>query len=93
MWYTSSSGRIELRITRAEAAQGSHVGECDQSIHELRQVPRIRRQLAKLDAKVLAAELKEFGAWDAKELANHDANIDRILWIACGDINEDWQRK
>jgi hypothetical protein len=36
----------------------------------------------------LSAELKEYGAWDAEELADHEQNLQRILWLASGDITE-----
>ena len=26
---------------------------------------------------------------DAEELADHESNLDRLLWIACGDISEE----
>lgn len=86
MWYTSGSGRIELQLTKQQAATGSHQGQCDNDIAYLRQLPTIKRQLNKLDAGVLANELSEYGAWDDEELKNHEENLNRILWIACGDI-------
>jgi hypothetical protein len=88
MYYTSGSGRIELQLTKNQALTGSHPGDCDADIKYLRQLPAIKRQLAKLDANTLAKELKEYGAWDEIELQDHDANLTRILWIACGDIAE-----
>lgn len=88
MYYTSGSGRIELQITKAQAEKGSHSGSCDNDIAELRQIPAIKRQLAKLDADTLKNELSEYGAWDDNDLENHDENLTRILWIACGDISE-----
>lgn len=88
MWWSSSSGRIELNLTKAQAAQGSHSGVCDADIAYLRTVSSIRRQLEKLDPVVVNEELKEYGAWDEEERANHDDNLDRLLWIACGDIVE-----
>lgn len=30
--------------------------------------------------------LAGYGAWDAAELADHDANVRRLFWIACGTI-------
>ena len=75
-----------LVITREEANIGSHQGQCDDDIAYLRTVPRIRRQLAKINPELLRKELKEYGAWDDEDLADHDANLSRILWIACGDI-------
>ena len=88
MWYTSSSGRIELKLTKWQAHIGSHQGRCDADIVYLRTIPAIRRQLGKLDVGKLAEELKEYGAWDETELADHEQNLNRILWIACGDIVE-----
>lgn len=79
---------IVLNITKKEAHIGAHQGRCDDDIGYLRTIPRIRRQLAKIDPETLKRELKEYGAWDDKELSDHDENLNRILWIACGDIVE-----
>ncbi len=86
MWWSTGSGRIELNITKSQAAIGSHQGACDDDIKYLRTVPQIRRQLSKLDPSLVSAELKEYGAWDEQERADHEANLDRLLWVACGDI-------
>ena len=88
MWYSTGSGRIELRITKAQAACGSHQGQCDDDVMGLSEVPAIARQLRKIDPELLRMELKEFGAWDETELQDHTQNLQRILWIACGDITD-----
>lgn len=88
MWTSTGSGRIELNITKAQTAQGSHMGQCDNDIAALRQVPAIRRQLAKINPETLKDELRDYGAWDDSELADHDANLSRLLWVMCGDIVE-----
>jgi hypothetical protein len=80
---------FELQLTKAQAMQGSHQGQCDLDIKELRNVPKIARQLNKIDPEKLKRELKEYGAWDENELSNHDDNLTRILWIACGNIMEE----
>jgi hypothetical protein len=49
---------------------------------------KIRAQLERIDPKVLRDELREYGAWDDQELADHGQNLQRILWIAAGDIVE-----
>lgn len=87
MWFYGNYG-IELNITLNEALTGAHSGQCDNDIAYLRTVPRIRRQLAKINPELLRKELKEYGAWDDEDLADHDANLSRILWIACGYIVE-----
>lgn len=93
MYYTTSSGRLTLTLTRAQAAQGSHPGACDADVAALRRVPAIRWQLAKIDAGTLRAELAEYGAWDDAELSDHDANLNRILWLACGYIDEECRHR
>lgn len=86
MWFTTGSGRIELNLTKSEASIGHHQGQCDADVLELSKKPRIARQLRKIDPKVLSSELREYGTWDDSELADHNQNIQRILWLACGDI-------
>lgn len=86
MYWTTGSGRIELNITKNDAAFCSHPGQCDADVLQLSNKPAIKRQLAKIQPELLASELKEYGAWDSEELTDHDQNLQRLLWIACGDI-------
>ena len=88
MWWVESFGRIELQITKRHAQACSHAGECLGDVLALRQVPAIRRQLARLNPETVAASLREVGGWDAEELQDHDANLTRLLWLACCDIAE-----
>ncbi len=88
-WWSSSSGRIELELTRTQAASCSHPGPCDADVLALSQIPKVRRQLAKIAPRVLSAELEEYGAWDEAELADRQQNLQRVLWIAAGDIAEE----
>lgn len=88
MYWTCGSGRIELKLTRAQAAACSHPGPCDADVLALSQCPAVARQLRKLKPEDLAAELGEFGAWNATELQDHAQNLQRVLWIAAGDITE-----
>lgn len=84
--------RFELKLTKAQALQGSHPGPCDNDIAELLQVPSIRRQFKKIDPDMIRDELQDWGAWDDEELSNIPDNQARILWIACGNIREDIQK-
>jgi len=85
---TAHFNRFELWLSSADASAGSHSGSCDADIAELRRVPYIEEQLNALAPQSVAEELREYGAWDADELADHDSNLDRVLWIACGNITE-----
>lgn len=88
MYWTTGSGRIELNITKKEADSAFHQGQCDDDVKALSITPKIRRQLKTIDPCILRDELSEYGAWDESELQDHETNLQRILWIACGDINE-----
>lgn len=88
MWFTSSSGRIEIEMTLAQAQSASHQGQCDVDVLALSNHRKIRAQLERIDPKALRDELREYGAWDDQELADHGQNLQRILWIAAGDIVE-----
>jgi hypothetical protein len=84
MWATFN--RFEIQMTRREAESASHPGPCDSDVAAL--TAKLRKQLDELDPEEIALELKDYGAWDAKELADHEANLRRIVWIAAGNIME-----
>ena len=88
MYWTESLGRIELQITKNQALTCSHAGQCVDDVEALMKTPSIARQLKKLDAAIVAACLKEYGAWNDQELSNHNDNLTRLLWCACCDISE-----
>lgn len=82
----ASFNRFELQMTRQQAESTSHQGQCDDDVASLLRVPSIRRQLAKIPADTIRAELAEYGAWDDDALASHQDNLARIVWIAAGNI-------
>jgi hypothetical protein len=81
--------RFEIKMTAAQARSASHQGQCDDDVERLTNHPEIRRQLDKIGPEKIAAELKEYGAWNAEELADHEQNRRRIAWIAAGNIVEE----
>jgi hypothetical protein len=85
MYWSDSSGYITLKITKAQVRYGYHQGQCDESIAALRAEPSIKKQLDALDPELVKKILYEYSDWD---LSNHEDNLDRLLWIACGDIYE-----
>jgi hypothetical protein len=85
-FFSSSSGRIELEMSLAEARAASHSGSCDDDVLALSKVPHIAEQLAAIDPELLKNELREYGAWDDDEIADHEQNLQRLVWIAAGDI-------
>lgn len=88
-WWTAGSGKVELRVMRRDAEACTHPGPCDADVEALRRRPYIAGQLAKIAPEDAASTLREYGAWDTAQLADHEGNLLRLLWIACGDIVED----
>ena len=77
---------FELKLPVSVAQNCTHPGPCDADIAEARKLSYVKKQLAKLDPEKLVKELRDYGAWDTDELKDHNANLDRILWIASGNI-------
>jgi len=84
--------RFYIRMTKNQAIAMTHPGPCDDDVDYYVDHPPIKRQLDKIKPEVLLAELKEYGAWDADELSNHDENRRRIVWIAAGNICDELAR-
>ena len=80
---------FEIQMTRNQAESASHPGPCDSDVRDLLNDRKIARQLDKIAPEKIAAELKEYGAWDEVELSDNEANKARILWIACGNITDE----
>jgi hypothetical protein len=86
MYWSTGSGRIQLNIPKKVAESCYHSGQCDNDVKIARQMKSIKKQLDSIPKELLISELKEYGAWDSEELDDYEANKDRILWLACGDI-------
>ncbi|MBF6571695.1 MAG: hypothetical protein IVW54_22880 [Candidatus Binataceae bacterium] len=79
-------------MTLEQARSASHQGRCDDDVLALSREPEIAEQLAAFDPAILRAELKGHGAWDDAELSDHAQNLQRITWLAAGDIVDDPDR-
>ena len=88
LWFSTSSGRIEIQMTLEQAQRASHSGQCDEDVRALSQQPDIAKQLNAIDPALLREELREYGAWDEQERQDHQQNLQRILWLAAADIVE-----
>ena len=91
--YIAQFNTFELELPEDVIQGCSHSGRCDDDIENCRLLPEVITALDKLDPVKVRKELEEYGAWDDTELSNHDDNLNRILWIAAGDIQEqdaDW---
>ena len=86
-------GGLQLRLLPLDVETGSHPGRCDEDIAYLASIPRIRRQLDAMPDEAVVSELSECGAWEPEEMQDREENLQRILWIACGNISEEMAAK
>ena len=77
-----------LNITKAVANECSRSGDNEYSVNYYMNLPKYRKQLLKLDKEQVRNELNEYGAWDNDELSNHEDNLQRLFWLACGNISD-----
>ena len=87
-YYTDSMESLEMTIEQARSA--SHQGKCDDDVEELIDNPSIKKQLDSIGTDEIRDDLKEMGAWNDEELANDAENRLRFVWIAAGQITEDY---
>ena len=86
-YWSDGMGRLEIEMTLEQAESASHQGRCDDDVASL--VEELRGQLDKLDKEKVKESLKEYGAWNEEELSDHEANLQRLVWIASGDMVEE----
>ena len=84
----ASLNYFDLYFTRQDVDSVPSSGQCDDAVKIIAKKHYIERQFANIDNSKLIKELSEYGAWDNIELQDKQANIERIIWIACGDIKE-----
>ena len=83
---TAQFNRFALDLPDDAAASCYHQGACDSDVEYWSN--RVTRP-DEITPEKLAAELKEYGAWDAEELADDAANWCRIIWLAAGNIQDE----
>jgi hypothetical protein len=90
--WTSSSGDIELSLTRNEVMHVPPTGPADEGLFNLAHMPSITAQTWTISDASLFNALKEYGSWSDDELSCRVDNIMCILWIACCDLHETIRR-
>lgn len=85
--YFNYIGSIELPIEIVNMCPKS--GAADTAISEMLKLQEVIAEVNGIDKEKLKLELREYGAWSESELNVHEDNITRILWIACGNIQDE----
>jgi hypothetical protein len=83
--------RFSIKMTLADAKSAAHQRQCYADVAALIKSKRVSRPKA-CTPENLAAELKEYGAWEADDLLDDKTNWERIVWIAAGNIAEENKR-
>ena len=77
-----------LNITKAVANECSRSGNNEYSVNYYMNLPKYKKQLLKLDKEQVRNELNDLGVWEDDELKNHENNLQRLFWLACGNISD-----
>lgn len=75
-WF-DGSGYLQIKLTQSQIDAVCRSGANDAAV--------AAESKPDLDADVLRQVLAEYGAWDADQLSDHAANLDRVFWLACWD--------
>ena len=85
-----SNELLTLTMTLEEAESCAHQGQCAPDVEELLKQPHISKQFDAMDPDDIRRDLAELGAWDDKELEDDAENRVRLLWVAAGQIVEEY---
>ena len=88
--YITYFERFIIELTKDQVLSCSHAGDCLADVLETLTHPNIVTQLAQIEDGDLFDELSEYGAWDDVELSDRQKNEQRIIWIAAGNIREEY---
>jgi hypothetical protein len=84
MLQTAYFDRFAVEMTLDQALYCSHPGQCTREVYEVTEQLNLD-----IDPEALREELREYGAWSDEELADHEENLRRIVWLAAGNIREE----
>ena len=80
---------IELTFTQEQLDSIPRYGSADTDISVLVADTSISAQLDALDPTAIRNALRPYGAWDTDELADDEANRNRIVWLAVGKCKDE----
>lgn len=83
-WYFEHGFEIEL--TKEQVLTASHHGECYPDVKAVAGELNLN-----LDPDTVRKKLKEYGAWNEQELSDDTENLYRVIWIAAGNIREEYK--
>lgn len=87
-WWSSSCGRIEIKVPDYAIPALYHSGDCESSVREVLDTNEyLRKQVLPIPPETLKTVIAEaFGDITTAELEDHTMNQVRLLWMAGGDL-------
>lgn len=86
--YWAQFNRFQLRLPGEAVNDVAQSGDNGPAVQKW--APRVRNEWPeRATPDAIRAELNEYGAWDAEELADDAANWGRLLWLAAHNISDD----
>ena len=85
-WDQCNGNDIRIDMTEEVVNSMPRIGNCEEATLTISQLPEIKEQTDEWGKDNLREELMEYGAWDDEELKDHAQNIQRMLWMICGDL-------
>ena len=82
-------GGETFTLKLGDARYCAQQGDCDAYVSDTLRLPYIAAQFEVLSPEAIRKDLREFGAWDAEQLANDEENRARLLWGAACQIKEE----
>jgi len=79
----------EFEISGECVLDCSHQGPCDDDVAFWLGTGKLAT--GNIDAEKLRKELADYGAWDDSELADHEQNLARLVWVVAGAIRDSEQ--
>ena len=86
--WSTGSGKIEIGFTREQASLVPLCGDAEDGCNNLMRNSNVMLQFVLIADDLLAHELRQYGAWDSKQLSNRKDNIQRMIWLACCELRE-----
>ena len=89
--YPAMFERFELELTLEDALYCSQPGvDAESMVNETMQLEYVSTQLDTISMQSMIDELYEYGAWELSELQNRHDNMQRLVWIAAGNIRDEY---
>jgi hypothetical protein len=87
---TFDYGGLEISIRADHISLVAQPGPNDDAVEWLCGKSYISEQTDQWTDRAMRTELSEYGAWEDEELGDRTANVQRLIWLACHDLADEY---